>query len=581
MVDRTNGRSSACSLIDAPPAGAAGPVRRPGTPARCRAAGCRAASRRPTSVVDGTRAPKAGEYHPSGGSLSPRRAVHVSSSGSDKVACRRPATPVHIRWAWASSSRAVTSGAEVEQQLDLVLPSGGQEIGHDQGAVLGPQPYDALVADGPAWQVPVPVVAAAHTCSPSAPVSSRSTVVAAWRVHRNGPSRTDWSRRRRSTVLWPAVERKYSRHSVRRGSSRSRGRRGCRRRRGGPPPRGRPRARAPRSTGSRAVRRRSGTRSRGRPAPRAQHDHPRIAGNERGRTGGRSPVSGVPVGEPPSSDPTRLGVAVGHHARRPTVRRRPEQHGPRIARRVVEDERASFVAVTLPRRPARTSRIAAAASRIAVMSCPGPHRGRARLPVPRRRRPARARGRTGGSRWRARGSDRLRRCSPPGGDAAGGRRLAPVVALGVPRKRHRRPPAGRRLGDHVVVRRGATAGEGGEVLLVPPDLSDASWLCSNRSPTFGQSSSSRRIHTHETSRTPASIPLVQWTPVRNGFSPTTSAAVGDGLRVALLAGQPPRAASTVRWWCRDSSQTCLTFPVSDSSRGGSGTRSRRWAPCAR
>jgi hypothetical protein len=46
----------------------------------------------------------------------------------------------------------------------------------------------------------------------------------------------------------------------------------------------------------------------------------------------------------------------------------------------------------------------------------------------------------------------------------------------------------------------------------------ASGSCSNRSATFGHSSSNRRIHTQDSSRIPASMPLVQWTPDRYGFA---------------------------------------------------------------
>ena len=43
-------------------------------------------------------------------------------------------------------------------------------------------------------------------------------------------------------------------------------------------------------------------------------------------------------------------------------------------------------------------------------------------------------------------------------------------------------------------------------------------LCSKRSATPGQPSSSRRIQAKLISRTPSSMPLVQLTPDRNGFS---------------------------------------------------------------
>ena len=43
-------------------------------------------------------------------------------------------------------------------------------------------------------------------------------------------------------------------------------------------------------------------------------------------------------------------------------------------------------------------------------------------------------------------------------------------------------------------------------------------LPSNSGPAPAQPSSSRRIHTHDSSRTPSSIPLVQWMPDRNGLA---------------------------------------------------------------
>ena len=73
-----------------------------------------------------------------------------------------------------------------------------------------------------------------------------------------------------------------------------------------------------------------------------------------------------------------------------------------------------------------------------------------------------------------------------------------------------------------------------------PICRTASSLCSNRSPTFGQSSSSRRIHTQEIRRMPASMPLVQCTPVRNGFARHQERSwCGGGLGVALVLRQPP------------------------------------------
>ena len=109
--------------------------------------------------------------------------------------------------------------------------------------------------------------------------------------------------------------------------------------------------------------------------------------------------------------------------------------------------------------------------------------------------------------------------------------------------------------------------ERGQVLLVPADLAQRESLCSNRSATSGQSSSSRRIQVQLISRRPISIPLVQCTPDRNGFAATRrSAGRRRARRSASSWVSYQAAASTVRWWWRDSSQTCLTFPVSASSR---------------
>ena len=66
-------------------------------------------------------------------------------------------------------------------------------------------------------------------------------------------------------------------------------------------------------------------------------------------------------------------------------------------------------------------------------------------------------------------------------------------------------------------------------------------LSSKRSPTPGQSSSSRRIHTQLVSRTPSSIPLVQWMPDRNGFARPPRAELGrnDDRRTGRRR-EPPR-----------------------------------------
>ncbi len=41
---------------------------------------------------------------------------------------------------------------------------------------------------------------------------------------------------------------------------------------------------------------------------------------------------------------------------------------------------------------------------------------------------------------------------------------------------------------------------------------------------------------------------------------------GRAFGIALVAGEAKAAASTVRWCMRESSQICLTFPVTSSER---------------
>ena len=126
--------------------------------------------------------------------------------------------------------------------------------------------------------------------------------------------------------------------------------------------------------------------------------------------------------------------------------------------------------------------------------------------------------------------------------ARGGRVAAPPLALGEPREGAGRRPAGRRprrstwlLADEPRLRKAA------RYSLVPPDLAQRPRGCPRTGrPTPGQSSSSRRTHAQLISRTPSSIPLVQWTPERNGFAAhhDRSCAVDD-LGVPVVAGQPP------------------------------------------
>ena len=94
----------------------------------------------------------------------------------------------------------------------------------------------------------------------------------------------------------------------------------------------------------------------------------------------------------------------------------------------------------------------------------------------------------------------------------------PAVALREPREGaagHELPGG---LGDHVIVGRGAPAAERGQVLLVPADLPHGERVALEQVATPGQSSSRRRIQARLIRRTPSSMPLVQCTPDRNGFS---------------------------------------------------------------
>ena len=145
--------------------------------------------------------------------------------------------------------------------------------------------------------------------------------------------------------------------------------------------------------------------------------------------------------------------------------------------------------------------------------------------------------------------------------------VAPRVGLGVPGEGAGRDQPSGFLGDRVVVGRGAMAAEGGEVLLVPPDLVQRLVVVLEQVTDLGQPSSSRRTHAQEISRMPSSMPLVQWTPERNGLAAHQERRWRRRARRRRSSSVSQyAAASTVRWWCRDSSQTCLTLPVTDSSR---------------
>ena len=189
----------------------------------------------PTSVVDGTRRPKTGEYHPSGGSVSPRRVAQVRPSGSDKVACCRPIGAGPSQVGSGAVQECSDLRPEVEQQLDLVLTSRRQQVRHDQSPVVGPESYGALVADGAARQLRVSVV---HR-RPHAgrrPLPSGRAARTSWHGAPTGTARPTPTGRARDAraCCGRASSGSTPATPARRGSSTCPGRRGCRRRRGEP-----------------------------------------------------------------------------------------------------------------------------------------------------------------------------------------------------------------------------------------------------------------------------------------------------------------------------------------------------------
>ena len=96
--------------------------------------------------------------------------------------------------------------------------------------------------------------------------------------------------------------------------------------------------------------------------------------------------------------------------------------------------------------------------------------------------------------------------------------LPPARALRKPREGAAGHELAGGLGDHVVVGRRAPAAERGEVLLVPVDLPYREVVVLEQVRAPGQPSSRRLIQTKLIRRIPISIPLVQFTPDRNGFS---------------------------------------------------------------
>ncbi len=109
--------------------------------------------------------------------------------------------------------------------------------------------------------------------------------------------------------------------------------------------------------------------------------------------------------------------------------------------------------------------------------------------------------------------------------------------------------------------------------------SSATGFSSNSAGAPAQPSSSRRIHTHDSSRMPSSMPLTQWTPRSGGLAShhdRRCAAARSAYRSFPVSAYA--AASTVRYWCRDGSQICLMSPTASSSRYGT---SKAWSSGAR
>ena len=257
-----------------------------------------------------------------------------------------------------------------------------------------------------------------------------------------------------------------------RGSSTSPDRPGRRPRRSAPRPTRRRRARARRCTGIRAGLRRTGTRSRGRdrrvvrssviPASSKCHGRPRVrpararprpASRRRARCP-RPGIAGHQASRPETAPRVPAATASGARSGASSSSARPLSPSPWRGGRSRSSSKAA------PRRPSRN-----ALPRRRAQRCTGrprfdggeqPELGDeglvvgGQLPVdPARERVARE----------------LAFEQP--------RRLPPPAALsGKPRKRTARDELSRGLGDDVVVRRRAAAGERGQILLVPADLAD-------------------------------------------------------------------------------------------------------------
>ncbi len=109
--------------------------------------------------------------------------------------------------------------------------------------------------------------------------------------------------------------------------------------------------------------------------------------------------------------------------------------------------------------------------------------------------------------------------------------------------------------------------------------SSAAGFSSNSAGAPAQPSSSKRTHTHDSSRMPSSMPLTQWAPRSGGLAShhdRRCAATRSAYRSFPVSAYA--AAGTVRYWCRDGSQICLMSPTVSSSRYGT---SKAWSSGAR
>ena len=206
----------------------------------------------------------------------------------------------------------------------------------------------------------------------------------------------------------------------------------------------------------------------------------------------------------------------------PAEERLPErqQRRPAVWRRGVEQQGAAVVAITLPGRaqPLVDQRGGAVDHRAEPLPDGRAQRAAGRLGLHRREQPEFGdealvvRGELAADTGREGVAEQLAleqtRGLPP-----------PASALREPREGAAGHELPGRLGDDVVVGRRAPAPERGQVLLVPADLLDRELVVARTGPlTPGQSSSRRRIQARLIRRMPTSMPLVQCTPDRNGFS---------------------------------------------------------------